>query len=163
MVTFQFLATEEVMEPLCKHPYICAFLDLHYSALKKIRSQMRDSVVHLTFVMLLLELAAVIGGPESFLMQKHFYVSGIGTTFLVILSVLDCLSVIGLQTKWLDRLFQNSLVMDRRKEQLCPPAIHKKFDLVMHLIGYAVALTVIACGWMEYTKLGTTSKGLNNL
>ena len=56
------LATEKVLEPLSKHPYITAFLDLHYSVVEKARSQMKDSVPHLALMILLLELSSTMGG-----------------------------------------------------------------------------------------------------
>merc|ERR1712165_338942 len=43
----KILASKKSLHPLCKHPYITAFLDLHYSAVKNGRMQMVDSIPHL--------------------------------------------------------------------------------------------------------------------
>ena len=104
------------MQPLCKHPYITAFLDIHYSALKKIRSQMTDSVAHLAIMMILLELASIVGGDDSILKKNNSYkyVTVFGVFALAILLLLDGVSAIGLHTPCLDWLLQNSLVKDRK-------------------------------------------------
>merc|ERR1711879_485902 len=58
----RLLSTEKSLEPICNHPYITAFLDLHYSVTEKARAQMRDSVPHLALILLLLELASTMNG-----------------------------------------------------------------------------------------------------
>ena len=58
----RLLETEKSLEPICNHPYITAFLDLHYSVTEKASAQMRDSVPHLALILLLLELASTMNG-----------------------------------------------------------------------------------------------------
>ena len=56
----KLLAKEEALKPLCSHPYITAFLDLHYSTVEKARSQMNESVPHLALTLLFLVLVSKI-------------------------------------------------------------------------------------------------------
>ena len=58
----KLLASKISLRPLCKHPYITAFLDLHYSNVKNGRTQMRDSIPHLTLMLILLHLASTMPG-----------------------------------------------------------------------------------------------------
>ena len=56
----KLLAKEKSLAQLCHHPYITAFLELHYSTVQKARTQMQDSVPHLALVLLLLVLVSTL-------------------------------------------------------------------------------------------------------
>ena len=89
------LVSQDMMQPLCKHPFISAFLDIHYSPLKKLRTQVKDSVAHMTMILLLLALSATIRGS----VEKNYYyeyLTGLGCFLLLLMMSLDLLSIIGL-------------------------------------------------------------------
>ena len=48
----ELLAKDKTLEPICNHPYITAFLDLHYSVAEKATDQMKDSGPHLALMLL---------------------------------------------------------------------------------------------------------------
>ena len=58
----KLLASKTSLQPLCKHPYITAFLDLHYSTVKNARKQMVDSVPHLALMLVLWNLTSTMPG-----------------------------------------------------------------------------------------------------
>ena len=148
------------MEPLCKHPYVSAFIDLHYSQLKKIRSQMKDCVSHLAMMLLLLELASQLSEKhaKSFLTSRQYYITATGIFIVTLLLLLDGISFIGLHTTWIDRVMKNSLIKDRKNEWDCPTGIRRVvriYDIVTHVIGYGVVSVVIIVGCVTDGWKGT--------
>ena len=139
------------MEPLCKHPFVTAFLDIHYSNLKKYRAQAKDSMPHLVMIMLLLELSSTNVHQE----QQHtqYYVTILGTCFLILIFSLDVIALLGLQTPWIDKLLQHSLVKDRRGSglkmagQAVFSAPAKIIKPLIHLIGYIIAVGLLTSGF----------------
>ena len=140
------LVSQDMMQPLCKHPFISAFLDIHYSPLKKLRTQVKDSVAHMTMIMLLLALSATIRGSA----EKNFeYLTGLGCFLCLLMMSLDLLSIIGLHTTWIDRLFQGSLVRDRYRKSvksMFPKTKTEWMHLLLHPIGYMSSITALMCG-----------------
>ena len=147
----EFLTTCDLMEPLCKHPFITAFLDIHYSNLKKYRAQAKDSMPHLVMIMLLLELSSTNDHQQ----QQHTrrYVNVLGTCFLILIFSLDVIALLGLQTPWIDKLLQHSLVKDRRGSGLkkaCQAVFSSPRKIVkplIHLIGYFIAMGLLTSGF----------------
>ena len=72
----QVLATDDAFESLCKHPYVSAFLDIHFSAMKKIESQLRDSVPHCTMASLLLEAMTTLNWHQTLDQKRYKIKSG---------------------------------------------------------------------------------------
>ena len=96
------------MEPLLKHPFITAFLDIHFSVLKKYRSQMKDSVAHLALILLLLEFSCTIF-TTGFLAKTHHYLTGFGLVVGSLIIGLDSIAIIGLYTTLFDELLKKLL------------------------------------------------------
>ena len=149
------LVSQDMMQPLCKHPFISAFLDIHYSPLKKLRTQVKDSVAHMTMIMLLLALSATIRGS----VEKNYYyeyLTGLGCFLLLLMMSLDLLSIIGLHTTWIDQLFQGSLVRDRNKKSIksiFPKTKTEWMHLLLHPIGYMSSTTALICGFhLHFSK-----------
>merc|ERR1719312_2229880 len=104
------LATDETFEPLCKHPYVSAFLDIHFSSMKKIQSQLRYSVPLFTMMSLLLEATSTLEADDHKKLSKYSTV--ISCTILVVLLMLEAISWIGLKTQWFDTILDRSLVKE---------------------------------------------------
>ena len=147
------LVSQDMMQPLCKHPFISAFLDIHYSPLKKLRTQVKDSVAHMTMIMLLLALSATIRGSVE---KNYEYLTGLGCFLLLLMMSLDLLSIIGLHTTWIDQLFQGSLVRDRNKKSIksiYPKTKTEWMHLFLHPIGYMSSITALICGFhLHFSK-----------
>ena len=121
VILLQVLATDDTFKKLCKHPYITAFLDIHFSVPKKVQSQLRDSVAHFAMMILLLEANFILkqGGndkPESF--TSHRYMSVIGIITLLVLMTLETISFIGLRTNLVSNLLQNTLVQEKGNKEM---------------------------------------------
>ena len=56
------LANEASLFELCGLPFVTAFVETHFSSLAKIQAQARDSIPHLTVMVLLMELASNFPG-----------------------------------------------------------------------------------------------------
>ena len=113
------LATEKILEPLSKHPYITAFLDLHYSVVEKARSQMKDSVPHLALMILLLELSSTMGGR---LCTDHENIFILAVPFFLMVATFDIISLVGLGTSLFDKVLSGSQVRDRERKGVCLPS-----------------------------------------
>ena len=104
---FQVLATTDALEPICKHPYITAFVDIHFSVLQKIQHQLRDSVPHFVLMLFLLQISTIYNLHSH---SKSKYGTWIASIILTILLVLEGITFIGLNTKWAKNRFQASMV-----------------------------------------------------
>ena len=54
------MATEDSHRRLCKHPYVTAFLDVHFSSMEQLRAQMKDSLAHLVMMTLVFTFLATV-------------------------------------------------------------------------------------------------------
>ena len=109
-IIIQKLATDETFEPLCKHPYVSAFLDIHFSSMKKIQSQLRDTVPLFTMMSLLLEATSTLEADDHEKLSKYSTV--ISCTILVVLLMLEAISWIGLKTEILDKIAGRHLLKE---------------------------------------------------
>ena len=107
----ELLASDQAMSPLCKHPYITAFLDIHYSTLKKQRTQMRASNPLLAQISLLMLLLSMLSEHKG--SYINFLVVLIPCLYMIFL---DGVSIIGLKTNLIDKGAQLSLVRDRKSK-----------------------------------------------
>ena len=110
------MATDNAFNSLCKHPYISAYLDIHFSTMKKIQSQLRDSVPHCTMMSLLLEATSNLEEKNGSNRQMQKYTIAITTVILAICLLLESISLIGLKTQCLDHLLAGSLMKDRKQD-----------------------------------------------
>ena len=140
----ELLAKDKTLEPICKHPYITAFLDLHYSVAEKATDQMKDSGPHLALMLLLLELASTMGGR---LFDEHENILLFAYYIFVLVLLGDIFSHFG--DKLSNRLFRGSLVRDREisHKRECHQRVATLRRSVMHvLITYGVSITVLCLG-----------------
>ena len=123
-ILLQVLATDDTFKKLCKHPFITAFLDIHFSVPKKVQSQLRDSVAHFATMILLLEANFIFNLnqgenddiPE--VKRSHKYMSVIGIIILLVLMALETISFISLKTNLVDNLLHNSLVREKGNKEM---------------------------------------------
>ena len=147
------LATEKTLEPLSKHPYITAFLDLHYSVVEKARSQMKDSVPHLALMLLLLELSSTMGGR---LCNDHDNIMFLAVPFFFIVATFDVISLIGIRTSFFDKVLSGSQVRDRDRKRVCLPSKSlpcfqqavQIFNNIIHLAGYGIFIATLFYGYL---------------
>ena len=140
-----FLVKDDIMQPLCKHPFISAFIEIHYSPLKKLRAQIKDSVAHLAIILLLLELAATIPGSVK---ENHKYFTVLGSTLCGLMMALDLFSHIGLHTEWINKLFRGSFVGSIGQPTTFFTYLNwrEMHNLIMHPVGYLISVTMLVIG-----------------
>ena len=145
------LANEKVLSSLCKHPYVTAFLDIHYSTMEKARSQMKDSVPHLALSLLLLVLVSTMPGP---LHNNEDTVLILSSMLCFVVFTLDLLSLIALSTPIFDCWLRGSLVRNHRNVHCSPKekattyenCIYLFFHLI-HILGYVLCVTTLIFGY----------------
>ena len=122
------------LKSLYNHPYITAFLDLHYSAAKKTRTTMRYSILpHAVIMLLLLQLASSFKGH----LKEHY------GNLLILSSVAGCVVIL------MDVMCQKPVLA-----YLFPKEFKRKgpkhlrlewnwFAVVVHLIGYLISIGLL--------------------
>ena len=149
----KLLAKEKALAQLCHHPYITAFLELHYSTVQKARTQMQDSVPHLALLLLLLVLVSTLDGD---LHQNYENVLWIATFPCALVLVLDTISFIGSKTQWINKKMGNSLFKDFKKPNT---TYFGRFTCIFinltHVLGYFISIASLICGYLvcEQRKL----------
>ena len=132
----KLLASKKSLQPLCKHPYITAFLDLHYSTVKNARKQMVDSVPHLALMLVLWNLTSTMPGHmhdnfENLLILAIFPIG----TFIF----LDIVSLIGEKTEIINRWLNNSLCSPKKQITSHSERLIHIYNTVLYLIGYLIS------------------------
>ena len=141
----KLLAGEESLKSLCHHPYITAFLDLHYSTVQKTRSQMQDSVPHMALVLLLLVLVSTL---KEHLKHNYENELWLATFPFALVFVLDIISVIGLKTQWINKKMDNSLFQDFQKPKSTWFGMFTLISInITHIIGYFVSIASLVGGY----------------
>ena len=152
----KLLAKEMVLQPLCHHPYITAFLDLHFSAVQKARSQMQDSVPHLALTLLLLVLVSTLPGQLN---MKYENVLWLATLPCLLVLVLDTISMIGLKSQWISNSMENSLYKHFKKPRTTSFGMFTSVLInVTHIIGYSVCIISLTCGYFVSISEGEIVK-----
>ena len=119
------------LKSLYNHPYITAFLDLHYSAAKKTRTTMIYSILpHAVIMLLLLQLASSFKGHLNQHYRNLLTLSSVAG-FVVILMDVMC------QKRVLAYLFPTEFKHKGPEHQRLD---WKLFVVVVHLIGYVLNL-----------------------
>ena len=70
-----FMANDIMLKPLCKHPFLTAFLELHYSFLRTIQTKMRDCVAQMAVMTILLGLLSTHQDSTNALFHKPKYLT----------------------------------------------------------------------------------------
>ena len=150
------LAHEKVLKSLCKHPYVTAFLDIHYSTVEKARSQMKDSVPHLALSLLLMVFVSTMPGS---LHNNYDNVLIWAILVCCIVLSLDILSLIGLNTPLFNYWLRGSLVRNRKRRPFWFPGRNTyqncmyMFIHLTHVLGYVFCLTTLLFGQIFHKKV----------
>ena len=128
------------LKSLYNHPYITAFLELHYSAAKKTRSSMRYSILpHAVIMLLLLQLASSFKGHLNQHYRNLLTLSSVAG-FVVILMDVMC------QKRVLAYLFPTEF---KHKGPTHQRLDWKLFVLAVHLIGYLISIGLLLFSAMD--------------
>ena len=144
----KLLAKEKTLKSLCQHPYITAFLDLHYSIVEKARSQMEDSVPHLALTLMFLVLVSTMPGHLHDNYQNVFWLA---TVPCVTVLVIDLMSKNCILKKCIDQKLQESLVKDieQPRQKTC---FESSFVTFTHILGYMISIAVLVCGYLVSSR-----------
>ena len=139
----KLLASKTSLEPLCKHPYITAFLDLHYSTVKNARKQMVDSIPHLALMLVLGQLASTMPG--------HLHDNYENLLILALLPfgsviLMDVVSLLGEKTELINQCLKNSLCSSKKQITSCRERLIEIYSTALYLIGYFISISSLVGG-----------------
>ena len=142
----KLLAKDKSLESLCKHPYITAFLDLHYSIVEKASSQMKDSVPHLALTLLFLVLVSTMPGH---LPDNYQNVLWLATVPCATVLLIDMISLSCIANKCIDKSLNGSLVKDIKRYRQEPGFERRAryFVYITHTFGYIISVACLAFGY----------------
>ena len=139
----KLLASKPSLQPLCKHPYITAFLDLHYSTVKNARKQMVDSIPHLALMLVLGHLASTMPGHLHDNFENLIILATLPFgTFMF----LDIVSHVGEKTEIVNRWLNRSLCSPKKKITSCSERLINIYSTGLYLIGYFISISSLVGG-----------------
>ena len=83
---------------------------------------------------------------SGFLRQNHDYKSAFGISLAILMVLMEAYAFIGLNTKIIKDLSKKSLVLPRQYEIDTVRKTQKFFGQMIHLLGYAIIIGVLAYG-----------------
>jgi len=156
----KLLAKEKALKSLCHHPYITAFLDLHYSTVEKARSQMKDSVPHLALTLLFLVLVSTMPGH---LQDNYLNVLWLAIVPCATVLLIDIISLRWIANKCINKGLDGSLVKDiGHRQESGFERIARYFVTFTHIFGYIISAAALAFGGLASAQRKLLNNALNN-